>query len=138
LSAPRKLPLLEPETEFFWTSGADGVLRIQRCTECGRYQHPPLMLCQVCHSEAVTPAPVSGLGKVHTYSVNHQAWLPGMDEPFIFAAIELAEQAELYVLSNVVCSPEEIGSGLPVEVFFEHQEDVWIPLFRLKGTADGR
>ena len=42
MTASRKLPLLEPLTEFFWTSGADGRLRIQGCGACGRLQHPPL------------------------------------------------------------------------------------------------
>ena len=32
--AMRPLPELTPATEWFWTSGADGRLRIQRCTEC--------------------------------------------------------------------------------------------------------
>jgi uncharacterized protein len=138
LSAPRKLPLLEPETAFFWTSGADGVLRIQRCTECGRYQHPPLILCQACHSDRVAPEPVSGRGRVATWSVNHQAWLPGMDEPFVFAAIELAEQTELYVLSNVLAPPDALCAGLAMEVCFEHRDDVWIPLFRPAEAADER
>ena len=30
----RPLPELTPATEWFWTSGADGRLRIQGCTEC--------------------------------------------------------------------------------------------------------
>jgi uncharacterized protein len=130
LSVPRKLPLLEPETEFFWTSGADGVLRIQRCSDCGRYQHPPLILCQACHSDAVAPSPVSGKGRVRTWTVNRQAWLPGLEEPFVFAAVELDEQAELYVLSNVLAQPETVCAGLPVQVCFEAQDDVWIPLFK--------
>ena len=36
LSAPaaRPLPQLTPFNEWFWTSGADGTLRIQRCDDC--------------------------------------------------------------------------------------------------------
>ena len=38
----RPLPELTPGTEWFWTSGADGVLRVQGCTDCGTLVHPPV------------------------------------------------------------------------------------------------
>jgi uncharacterized OB-fold protein len=126
----RKLPALTPETEAFWTGGKDGRLLIQRCTDCGRYQHPPLALCPVCRTETMEPTAVSGRGTVKTFTVNHQQWLPGLSQPFVFAAVELPEQAELYVFSNILAAPESVRIGLPVKVCFEHQEDVWLPLFQ--------
>jgi uncharacterized protein len=127
--APRKLPALTPETEAFWTGGKDGQLLIQRCSGCKRYQHPPLPLCPICRTETMAPAPVSGKGAVKTFTVNHQQWLPDVDPTFVFAAVELAEQPELYVFSNVLAPPEAVRAGLPVTVRFEHQDDVWLPLF---------
>jgi uncharacterized OB-fold protein len=126
----RKLPALTPETQAFWTGGKDGQLLIQRCGTCGRYQHPPTPLCPTCPTETMAPQPVSGRGTVKTFTVNHQQWLPGMGEPFVFAAIELPEQAELYVFSNVLAPAEAVHTGLPVSVCFEQHEDVWLPLFR--------
>lgn len=126
---PRKLPALTPETEAFWTGGKDGVLLIQRCTSCGLYQHPPLPICSACRTETVAPQVVSGKGKVKTYTVNHQQWLPGLAEPFVIAAIELDEQEELYVFSNILAPPDEVRSGMRVKVCFEHHEDVWLPMF---------
>jgi uncharacterized OB-fold protein len=135
MDAPRKLPALEPETAFFWTSGADGRLRIQRCTGCGHYQHPPQPLCPVCRTETMQPAAVSGRGTVKTFTVNCQQWLPGVDPRFVFAAVELPEQAELYVFANILAPPETVRAGLPVEVCFEHQDDVWLPQFRPAGDG---
>jgi uncharacterized OB-fold protein len=129
-SGSRKLPALTPETQAFWTGGERGELLIQRCGACGRYQHPPTPLCPVCRSETMDPHPVSGNGAVRTFTVNHQQWLPGMAEPFVFAAVELAEQAELYVFSNVLAPAETVRAGMPVTVCFERQEGVWLPLFR--------
>lgn len=126
----RKLPELTPETEFFWTSGADGHLRIQRCGDCGRYQHPPFPRCSACGSEDVAPAVVSGRGRVATYTINFEPWYPGLDVPFVFAAIELEEQARLYVFSNVDVPVTGARIGLAVSVYFEQSEDVWLPLFR--------
>lgn len=128
MSQPRKLPALEADSAFFWMSGADGVLRIQRCGDCGHWQHPPLAACPKCHSDAVAPQAVSGRGRVVTHTVNHQAWA-GEADPFVFAAIELDEQAGLYVLSNVLAAPEAVAAGLRVRVQFEPHEDVWLPLF---------
>jgi hypothetical protein len=129
----RKLPQLTQETEAFWTGGKDGKLLIQRCTHCGLYQHPPLPICSACRTETVAPTPVSGKGKVKTYTVNHQQWLPGLDEPFVICAVELDEQSELYVFSNLLGPPEEAHSGMRVEVCFENHEDVWLPMFRPAG-----
>lgn len=133
----RKLPLIEPETAWFWQSGADGRLRIQRCEACGHWQHPPLTTCLKCHGRTLSPQAVSGRGAVKTFTVNAQTWVAGMTEPFVFAAIELDEQAELYVFSNVLAPPDEVRAGLRVAVSFEAHEDVWIPLFRpVAGEAD--
>lgn len=134
-AASRKLPALTPETAFFWTAGAEGRLKIQRCAECGHYQHPPLPRCPACHSERVEPSPVSGRGRIKTFTINHEQWLPGLDVPFVFAVVELAEQNELYLFSNILAPPETVSIGQPVTVCFEQHEDVWLPMFRPEGGA---
>lgn len=131
----RKLPQLTPETEFFWTSGADGKLRIQRCSACRHWQHPPFPRCTVCGSEDVAPQVVSGRGTVATYTINFEPWYPGLAVPFAFAAIELDEQPQLYVFSNVDAPIGEARIGMPVSVYFERDDDVWLPLFRPEPEA---
>ncbi|GGB90694.1 hypothetical protein GCM10011494_06320 [Novosphingobium endophyticum] len=126
----RKLPALEPETEFFWTSGADGHLRIQRCGNCGLWQHPPLPRCAACGSEQVAAQATSGKGRIASYTVNHEPWVPGLEVPFVYAAVELIEQAQLYVLTNILAPVDAVRIGMPVEVEFERHEDVWLPMFR--------
>lgn len=130
-SAPssRTLPKLEPETTFFWTSGADGVLRIQRCGSCGHWQHPPFPRCSACGSEDVAPQPVSGRARVKSYTVNHERWKPGLDVPFLFGVVELEEQAELFVFTNLLMPVDAVAIGMPVAVQFELHEDVWLPMF---------
>ncbi|MET0269176.1 MAG: OB-fold domain-containing protein [Sphingomonas sp.] len=129
-TAPRTLPALERDSRFYWEAGADGVLRVQRCA-CGRYQHPPLPRCPACGGHDLAPHAVSGRGRVATFTVNAQAWRPGLAVPYVFAAVELAEQAELYVFTNIVgCAPDAARIGLPVEVTFEQAGDVWLPMFR--------
>lgn len=126
----RKLPALTPDTAPFWQGGAHGVLMIDRCTSCTRWFHPPSPICPHCGSFEVSPQPVSGHGKVMSYTVNHQPWTPELKEPYVVAIVELVEQPGLRVLSNVVdCEIDRVTIGLPVQVRFEQHEDVWLPLF---------
>ncbi len=126
---PRKLPELEPETAFYWKSGEDGRLRIQRCDDCRTYQHPPWPRCTSCGSEAVTPALVSGRGRIATFTINYEPWVPGLEVPFTYAAVELEEQAGLYVFTNILAPVDSVRIGMPVTVSFEQHEDVWLPMF---------
>ncbi len=131
----RKLPALDQDTEAFWTSGASGKLEIHYCRHCRRYQHPPLSVCPQC-GEDTQPTPVSGRGKVASYSVNHQAWAPGQEVPFVLAMVELDEQPGLVLVTNIVeCDPGAVYVDMPVGVHFVRQEDVWLPLFRPREPA---
>ena len=77
------------------------------------------------------PEATSGRATVHTFTINHQAWMPGPELPYVIAIVELPEQAGLRLTTNVVdVAPDAVFIGMPVEVLFEHHEDVWIPLFR--------
>lgn len=138
-AARRQLPALERDTAFFWTAGAEGRLEICRCEACGRYLHPPLPRCPTCGGDKVSPQPVSGRARVASFTVNQQPWVPGLAVPFVFAAVELVEQAELYVFTNVTgCPVDEVRIGMPVEVVFERQDDVFLPMFQPVRAADGQ
>jgi uncharacterized OB-fold protein len=126
----RKLPLLNAETRPFWTGGEVGELRMHRCDDCRRYFHPPAPVCRDCTSLKVGPVPVSGRGRVLTFTINRQAWTPELADPYVVAIVELEEQEGLRFLSNIVnCPAEAVAIGMPVSVVFERVEDVWIPLF---------
>ncbi|HEV3281602.1 MAG TPA: OB-fold domain-containing protein [Acidimicrobiales bacterium] len=126
----RLLPRLDPDNEFFWKSGRDGVLRFLRCGSCGRFVHPPVPRCPFCLSVALSPEPVSGRGTVHSFTVNHQQWIPGSD-PYVIGLVAIDEQPDVRLMTNFVeCVPDEHLIGTPVEVVFEQNEDVYLPLFR--------
>jgi uncharacterized OB-fold protein len=126
----RILPRVREDNEFFWTSGEDGVLRFTRCQACGYWIHPTSPICPSCHSKDLAPEAVSGAATVHTYTVNHQAWIPGFDPPYLVGIVELPEQEGLRLTTNLVnVEIDEVRIGMPVRVTFEHWEDVWLPLF---------
>jgi uncharacterized OB-fold protein len=82
---------------------------------------------------------VSGRATVAAYTINRQNWIPGFEPPYIVAIVELDDEPDVRLITNVVGVPiEDVGIGMAVEVFFEDwtalsgDEDsrVWIPLFR--------
>ena len=128
---PPRFVLASPESEFYWRSGADGRLRILRCGDCQRWIHPPGPVCPFCHSRGVAPEPVSGLGSVASFTVNRKEWIPGFTPPYIFALVELDEDATVRVGTNIVdCDIDDVEIGMRVEVLFEQSGEWHVPLFR--------
>ena len=138
----RVLPAITSRNEPFWTAGRDGVLRFQRCQNDGFYVHPHSVLCPVCHSKDLVYEAVSGTATVHTFTVNHQPWMPVPELPFVLAIVELPEQEGLRLTTVITgCAPDDVYIGMPVEVIFEAHEDenVWIPMFTpAEGAPAGR
>ncbi len=123
----RVQPALDDENRFFWTSGADGRLRLLRCRTCGFWLHPPVPRCPQCQGKDLAPQEVSGRGEVFSYTVNHQSW-DGSTEPYAIVLVELDEGLRL--TSNLVhCDLDQIRIGMPVQVVFEQHDQVWFPLF---------
>jgi len=128
--AVRVLPRLDDSNRFFWTSGEDGRLRFLRCAACHHYVHPPVPRCPYCLDGPLVPEAVSGKGVVHSFTVNHQEWIPGSD-PYVIGLVTIAEQDDVRLTTNLVdCAPDEVWIGMDVEVTFEPEQDVCLPLFR--------
>jgi uncharacterized OB-fold protein len=138
--AVRVLPRLDESNRFFWTSGAQGVLRFLRCQRCRRYVHPPAPLCPYCEDGLgrLEPEAVSGRGRLHCFTVNHQQWIPG-DGPYVVGLVTIDEQHDVRLMTNVVdCAEADLVVGMAVEVAFEQHDDVWLPLFRPARDEAGR
>jgi len=134
----RILPQVTDRNRHFWTGGEKGELRFLRCRDCGTYIHPPVPICPEDHSKNVEPEAVSGRARVATYTVNHQAWMPGPELPYVVAIVEIEEDPTVRLTTNIVeCPPEDVKIGMTVEVVFEKHADgedaVWIPVFRPAG-----
>ncbi len=139
----RILPQVTETNRHFWTSGRDGRLRFLACNQCGFLIHPPAPICPRDLSKDIAPQAVSGRATVATFTVNHQAWMPGPDLPYVVAIVEIEEQPSVRLTTNIVnCAPEDVTIGMKVQVVFEHRrdgdDDVWIPEFEPAGGATDR
>jgi uncharacterized OB-fold protein len=90
----------------------------------------------------VGPEPVSGKAKVAAFTVNRQAWIPGFDPPYVVAMVEIDEEPDVRLITNIVgAAIDRVAIGMPVEVLFEEwpvpgaDTTVWVPLFRPLGAG---
>ncbi len=60
VAKPRPVP--DDQSEGFWRAAAEHVLALQRCNSCGRFAHPPVLVCPACLSVEAefTFVPVEG------------------------------------------------------------------------------
>lgn len=135
MPAPRLLPPLTAVNRAYWTGGASGSLLVERCAACRRWQHPPTGTCGSCGG-AAAPEPVSGRGTVFTFTVDHHQYHPEVPPPYVIAVVELVEQADLRLPTNIVdCDPADVTIGALVLVRFEAHGDVCVPVFALDPGA---
>jgi acetyl-CoA acetyltransferase/uncharacterized OB-fold protein len=109
---------------------------MQACADCDTLVHPPVPICPSCRSRAREPRVVSGRATVIGFTVNSQQWLPDFAPPYVVANVALDEDPKVRLTTNVVgCEPGDVHIGQIVQVTFEHQDDVWIPLFEPTGET---
>lgn len=134
------LPAFDDDTAPFWEGGADGVLNIHRCRACRTWFHPPAPVCPACLSTDVGPEAASGRATVVGFTVNVQPWAPDMEVPYVVAVVALDDAPDVHLTTRLVdVDPAAVTVGMPVEVTFQHVEDVYLPLFRpAAGTGVAR
>jgi uncharacterized OB-fold protein len=120
----RAEPVVTDRSAFYWTSGADGRLRILRCRGCGHWLHPPKPVCPACRGRDLAPEAVCGRGSVWSWTIGRI----GPTAPDLVAEIELAEQPGLRVTATVV-GTDEVVIGMPVRVAFEPVGRYHVPVF---------
>jgi uncharacterized protein len=133
----RQLPRPSPESQPFWDGLRRHELLVQRCGACGRCFFPPSNRCQHCWSDDVAWEPVSGRGRLFSFTVFHRAYAAELADqlPYVVGIVELEEGPRL--ITNVVgCAPADVRVDMPVEVAFDDLTDeVTLHAFRPGAAA---
>jgi uncharacterized OB-fold protein len=131
----KPIPLADEITRPFWDAINQRQLAVQRCGACGYYNHPPRNVCDACLSQELRFEPVSGRGRIHTFTVMHQRDVPGFEteSPFINIVVELDEQSMLLMVCNLPISERDrVRIGAPVQIEFEDRGNrITVPQFRI-------
>lgn len=134
MSRPR--PLADELTRPFWELARRGTLAVQRCKECRCYQHPPRPICLRCFSWRLGFEPVSGRGRLYSFTVTRHPLIRGFEPllPYVCLVVQLEEQPDLFMVSDWRPDPDELAGlriGMPMRVVFERVDDELIlPQFR--------
>lgn len=79
----------------------------------------------------MAPEPTSGRATVAAFTINVHQWLPSFPPPYVIAIVDLDDAPGVRLTTNVVgCDPSTVHIGMPVQVEFDHVDDVWVPVFR--------
>lgn len=129
------------DNKDFYRGWLERRLLLNRCGDCGHWQHPPKPVCQSCWSENVRATEVSGHGTVHLLIRLHQGPpAPGVDysEPLPVATVELAEQEGLRYTSTVIgCPAGDLRIGTAVRLAWTDRYDAPYPVFEPAGEEGG-
>lgn len=113
-------PAVTEETAAFWAAAAQGRLLVERCAACGAESFPPRGICRSCRGRVMTPAEITGRGRVYSCTVNYQRWLPGLEVPYAIVLVEFDDHPGVRVTGRLRgCPPQEAAIGMAVEVGFE-------------------
>ena len=131
----RPLPAIDDLTRPFWEAAKQHKLVMQRCQDCGYFNHPPKPTCDACLSQQLAFEPVSGQGTVFSFAVMHQPNIAGFEGqiPYVNLMVELDEQPMLLLVSHLPGSErDKVQIGGRVEVYFEDVNDeISLPMFRI-------
>jgi uncharacterized protein len=131
----RPIPVPNEWTKPFWDAAREGVLKLQRCRVCRRFQHPPYATCVTCVSTELAFEPVRGQGAIYAYTIMYHAgdrrFAPAI--PYASIIVELDDAPGALMAGNLLEAPyTEAKVGRRVEVVFERLNDeVTLPQFRL-------
>lgn len=137
----KPLPPITNLNRPYWEGLHAGELRMQRCSACDELWYPPGPVCPQCWSRDHVWVPLSGRGRVNSWVIFHQAYLPGYDDddvPFNVAEVSLDEGPRL--MTNLVgIDNDQIEIGLPVEIVFEPATDeITLAKFAPAGNDAGK
>lgn len=126
------MPIVDDSTQEFWDGARRGVLRIKRCTACGRHHYYPRPFCPYCWNDAVEWVDASGHATLYTYSVVRQNDMaPFRDRiPYVVAIVDLDEGVRME--TNIVGCPLdalEVGMKLVVEFQLDESTQFVLPRF---------
>lgn len=132
---PKPLPAIDEVSKPFWDAAKQHILALQRCKDCGYFNHPPRLACDACQSQQLEFEAVSGRGTIYSFTVMHQPNIAGFEDeiPYLNILVELEEQAKLFMVSNLpMTEQDKVTIGKPVEVFFEDVDtEISLPRFRV-------
>lgn len=129
------LPVPDEMSAPYWDSCARHELALARCSQCGKFTHPPDVTCPNCHSlkPDFTWETVSGSGTIRSWTVIRHSFLSGFELPFLLVDVELDDNSDVRLIGRLVDgadTPIKLGDAVTV-TFDDLAPGVAVPAFTL-------
>ncbi len=115
---PTKMSSQTPFTiEQFYKFMTEGKLMAGKCTKCGKIHLPPRPVCDKCYSSEFTWMPISGKGKLLTYTIIHVAPPQFQDlAPYTVGIVQLKNGLKLPgMISGIAENALKVGIELNLD-----------------------
>jgi len=125
-SKPLPRPLNPVFTKPFWEATKRHELIVPRCTMCDHLFFYPRSECPRCLSSNIVWAPVSGRGRLYSFTIVNQPVHPAFrdDAPHVYAIVQLDEGPRM--ISNVVeCDHADLQVDMPLIAVFDDVTPEW-------------
>jgi uncharacterized OB-fold protein len=138
---PDAMPGPEPtiDDKPFWDFCKAGELRFQRCTQCGRFRHPPGPTCPRCHSFTSEWVRAPDEAELFSFTIVHYSAMPQITPalPYNVAIVRFPSCDDVRIVSNVVeANRDKLRIGMPLSLVFETASNgMRLPRFRPKKLA---
>ena len=105
---------------------ASGEIRVQRCLDCGAFQHPPEDVCSSCQSFNLEMVASAGRGRIESLTVVRHPPHPALAEvvPYAVVVVSLDDAPGVNAVGNLLgAPPEDLRIGQAVRATFEEVPD---------------
>jgi uncharacterized OB-fold protein len=128
---PRPVPTNDDDAGF-WSALREGELRIQRCSACNTFRHPPGPVCAHCGATGREWVAAAGAGEVWSFTIIHPPTLPAFSDRTPYGAVVVRLDEGVFLVSALVdCPVDQLEVGARVELAItEVDTDLTLPLFR--------
>jgi uncharacterized OB-fold protein len=130
------LPVCDEDALPFYEATREGVLKIQRCVDTGRWIFPPRPVSPWGEHHAPEWAEIEGTGTIWSYVVPHPPLLPyfAQSAPYNVILVALDADPTIRLTGNLLTEegggigafdPTQIEIGARVRVVFDKLDDDW-------------
>ena len=114
---PQSPPAMSRDFAFFFEGLKQRQLLAQRCDACDVLRHPPQPMCPKCNSFDWTAQPLSGAGRVYSYTVHYYPPIPPHTAPHPMVLVDMDEGVRVFAAFEGG-EAGELRIGLPVRTTF--------------------
>lgn len=126
------IPVTEPDglSAPYWDGLRQGVLRVQRCTQCGTWQFGPEWICHGCLRFDPAWVEVVPTGRIYSWERVWHPVHPALKErgAYLAVLVELPQAGNVRMVGNLLGDAlQEVRIGAEVEGVYEHHPDASPP-----------